>query len=308
MPVALIINAEQVLNMITQGALFFIIASGLAMIFGLMNIINFAHGSFIMVGAYGATEISQRSLNPWLSLPVGFLIGIFVGVLAEFIVIRWLYDRPWDTILATIGLSLITVAAVSVIVGKETQTVRPPLEGEWDLGFARYSSYRIVLLIIAVALFALLWFLTNRTRLGLMARAVIMNETLASTHGINSKAVRRWTFVVGCGLAGFAGAIVTPISPVTPYMGEEFLVPAFLVVMIASSSVAGLAAAALLLGATQSWVGFISDRVLLGSVSIIILTAVILRVMPQGFTTLSAPNGFQLLRRQLSRSKGAGKG
>lgn len=308
MPVAVIINAEQILNMITDGALFFIIASGLAMIFGLMNIINFAHGSFIMVGAYGATEISQRSLNPWLGFPVGLAVGLAVGLVAEFVVIRWLYDRPWDTILATIGLSLITVAAVSVIVGKETQTVRAPLEGEWDLGFTRYSSYRVVLLIVAVCLFAVLWYLTNRTRLGLMVRAVIMNETLAASHGINSQAVRRWTFVVGCGLAGFAGAMITPISPVTPYMGENFLVPAFMVVMVAYSSVGGLAAAALLFGATQSWVTFLTDRVLLGSVSIIILTAVILRVMPQGFTTLSVPNGFQVIRAQLSRGNGSGSG
>ena len=308
MPVAVIINIEQALNMITDGALFFIIASGLAMIFGLMNIINFAHGSFIMVGAYGATEVSQRSIDPWFGLPVGFAFGLAVGLVAEFVVIRWLYDRPWDTILATIGLSLITIAAVSVIVGKETQTVQAPLEGEWDLGFTKYSSYRVVLLIVAVCLFAVLWYLTHRTRLGLMVRAVIMNETLAATHGINSHAVRRWTFVVGCGLAGFAGALVTPISPVTPYMGENFLVPAFMVVMVAYSSVGGLALAALLFGATQSWVTFLTDRVLLGSVSIIVLTAIILRVMPQGFTTLSVPNGFQVLRSQLSRGNRSRRG
>lgn len=308
MPVAVIINIEQALNMITDGALFFIIASGLAMIFGLMNIINFAHGSFIMVGAYGATEVSQRSIDPWFGLPVGFAFGLAIGLVAEFVVIRWLYDRPWDTILATIGLSLITIAAVSVIVGKETQTVQAPLEGEWDLGFTKYSSYRVVLLIVAVCLFAVLWYLTHRTRLGLMVRAVIMNETLAATHGINSHAVRRWTFVVGCGLAGFAGALVTPISPVTPYMGENFLVPAFMVVMVAYSSVGGLALAALLFGATQSWVTFLTDRVLLGSVSIIVLTAIILRVMPQGFTTLSVPNGFQVLRSQLSRGNRSRRG
>lgn len=308
MPVAVIINIEQALNMITDGALFFIIASGLAMIFGLMNIINFAHGSFIMVGAYGATEVSQRSIDPWFGLPVGFAFGLAIGLVAEFVVIRWLYDRPWDTILATIGLSLITIAAVSVIVGKETQTVQAPLEGEWDLGFTKYSSYRVVLLIVAVCLFGVLWYLTHRTRLGLMVRAVIMNETLAATHGINSHAVRRWTFVVGCGLAGFAGALVTPISPVTPYMGENFLVPAFMVVMVAYSSVGGLALAAMLFGATQSWVTFLTDRVLLGSVSIIVLTAIILRVMPQGFTTLSVPNGFQVLRAHLSRGNRSRRG
>jgi branched-chain amino acid transport system permease protein len=307
MDLAVVINAEQALNMVTDGALFFILASGLAVIFGLMNIINFAHGSFIMVGAYAATEITQQGIDPWWGIPVAFAVGLAIGIVVELTVIRWLYGRPWDTILATIGLSLLPIAVVSIAFGKETQNVAPPLSGQWDLGFAKYSSYRMFLLIFAICLFAVLWFLTHRTRLGLIARAVVMNETLASTHGVNSRAVQRWTFVLGCGLAGLAGALVTPIAPVTPYMGENFLVQSFMVVMVAYSSVGGLALAALLLGSLQSWVTFVTDRVLLGSLSIIVLTALILRVLPQGFTTLSLPNGFQVLRLAFERRGAKGR-
>jgi urea transport system permease protein len=296
MLLANLINTQEVLNMITDGALFFILASGLAMIFGLMNIINFAHGSFIMVGAYGATQITQGGLSPWVGILVGLGVGLGIGIVVETLMIRWLYDRPWDTILATIGLSLVPIAVVSIAFGREIQPTEDPLPGRWDLGFAEYSSYRIFLLVFAVCLFALLWFLTHHTRLGLMARAVIMNETLASTHGINSRGVRRWTFVLGCGLAGVAGALVTPIAPVTPYMGENFLVQSFMVVMVAYSSVGGLALAAMLFGALQNWIAFVTERVLFGQISIIVATAIILLIWPQGFTRLSVPNGFQRLR------------
>ncbi len=290
------INSQEALNMVTDGALFFIYAAGLAMIFGLMNIINFAHGSFIMAGAYAVTRATQAGISPWVALVVALAVGLGIGLATELLMIRWLYHRPWDTILATIGLSLIPIACVQIIFGKEIQPAKDPLPGTWDLGFATYSSYRIFLFIFAFGLFVVLWFLTHHTRLGLMARAVIMNETLASTHGINSHAVRRWTFVLGCGLAGVAGGLVAPIAPVTPYMGEQFLVQSFMVVMVAYSSVGGLALAAMLFGALQNWIGFISERVLFGQISIIVLTALILLVMPQGFTTLSVPNGIQRLR------------
>ncbi|HZQ03081.1 MAG TPA: hypothetical protein VFA88_03585 [Gaiellaceae bacterium] len=297
---AVVINADQALNMLSQGALLFILASGLAVIFGLMNIINFAHGSLIMVGAYAGAEVAAHHLSSWLAIPIGFAVGVALGFVVEVVLIRRLYGRPWDTILATIGLGLILIAVVSIVFGRENKYVGTPLSGEWNLGFDRYSSYRLFLVIFAAALFASLWFVTNKTRLGLVARAVIANETLAATHGIDSRAVRRWTFMVGAGLAGVAGALVAPIGSVQPNMGQDYLVDAFMVVMVAYSSVGGLLLAALLFGAAESWVTFLTTPIV-GSVTIIVLTAITLRVLPQGFSALALPGRDGALRPRSGR-------
>jgi branched-subunit amino acid ABC-type transport system permease component len=153
MLIADVITTQQAMNMVTDGALFFLYAAGLAMIFGLMNIINFAHGSFIMCGAYAVTQVTKAGVSPWVGILVAIAVGLGIGLTTELLMIRWLYNRPWDTILATIGLSLIPIACVQIIFGKEIQPSKDPLSGSWDLGFTEYSSYRIFLLIVAVALF-----------------------------------------------------------------------------------------------------------------------------------------------------------
>lgn len=282
------ITVQQGLNMVSDGAILFLLAIGLAVIFGLMNVINFAHGAMIMIGAYSGAIVSQQELNPWLSLVAGIVVGAVVGLAVELVIVRRLYDRPWDTILATIGLGLVMVAGVSIVIGRESEFVATPVSGSVDLGFATYSAYRTVLFGIAVLLCAALLVMMKHTRIGLIARAVIANESLSSSLGIDTRGVRRWTFMFGFGLAGLAGALVAPLAAVHPNMGDNYLVPAFMAVMVAYASVGGLALASLVFGATASWITFISSP-LVGSVVIIILAATILRFFPNGFQALSLP-------------------
>ena len=286
---ATVLTGQQVLNMLTDAATLFVLASGLGVIFGLMNVINFAQGAFIAIGAYIASLLTQHSVSPWLLIPAGVAIGAGCGLVVELAFIRRLYTRPWDTILATIGLQLVIVAALSLIFGLGNRYVGSPLKGQIDLGFTTYSSYRIFIVGVAVAL-GLLWVATERfTRLGLIARAVMAQETLASTLGIDTRIVRRVTFVIGCGLAGLGGATVAPITAVQPNMGDQYLVSAFLIVLVAGSSVSGLALASLILGGLESWVTFLTSPIV-GNIAIIVLAAAILRLVPGGLQQLTAPS------------------
>jgi branched-chain amino acid transport system permease protein len=290
------IPVEQLMNMVSDGATLFLLAFGLAVIFGLMGIINFAHGALIMVGAYGATAAADLSASPWLALPLGVGFGLGVGLVVELLVIRWLHDRPVDTILATIGIGLVLVAAVSILFGLENSSVGSPLSGHADLGFVRYSTYRLFLIALAAVVFVALWTVMRRTQLGLTARAVIENEELASSYGINARRVRRWTFVVGAGFAGFAGALVAPLAAVNPNMGDDYLVSSFMVVLVASGSVGALLGGALLFGGLASLVSYLTSPIV-GSLTIIVLTAVILRIRPEGLTGLAPVARLRRVRR-----------
>lgn len=285
---AQILSAQQILNMLSDAATLFVLASGLGVIFGLMNVINFAQGAFIAIGAYAASVLTQHAISPWLSIPAGVVLGMACGLVVELAFVRRLYTRPWDTILATIGLQLVIVAALSLIFGLGNKYVEPPVNGEIGVGVTNYSAYRLFIIAIAVVLGAL-WVATERfTRLGLISRAVMASETLASTLGIDTRVVRRATFVLGCGLAGLGGATIAPMTAVQPNMGDQYLVSAFLIVLVAGNSVGGLALASLILGGVESWVTFLTSPIV-GNIAIIVLAAVILRLIPGGLQELTGP-------------------
>jgi branched-subunit amino acid ABC-type transport system permease component len=285
-------NVDQLLNMLFEGSVVFLMAAGLGVIFGLMRVINFAHGAFVMVGAYGALVLTQNGITPWLGIPVGFAVGVLLGVLVELVFMRRLYGRPWDdTIFATLGLSLAVVAGVSLLFGRESQFVSSPLMSVVDLGFVQASAYRYFLLGLALAVFAVLWVITNRTQLGLIARAVVANEQLAATLGVNTKRVRQSTFVIGTALAGLAGAAVAPIGSVQPTMGAQYLVVSFMVVLVAGSSLTSLGVVSFAYGAAQSFVTFLVSPIV-GNITLIVLTVVIMKFRQSSLeegTVLRAP-------------------
>jgi branched-chain amino acid transport system permease protein len=185
---------------------------------------------------------------------------------------------------------------VSILFGLENSSVGSPLSGHADLGFVRYSTYRLFLIALAAVVFVALWAVMRRTQLGLTARAVIENEELASSYGINARRVRRWTFVVGAGFAGFAGALVAPLAAVNPNMGDDYLVSSFMVVLVASGSVGALLGGALLFGGLASLVSYLTSPIV-GSLTIIVLTAVILRIRPEGLTGLAPVARLRRVRR-----------
>jgi len=273
----------QVLDIITTAAIFFAVGAGLLIVFGVMKIINFAHGGFITVGGYSALAVTNLGLNPWLSLLFAFVIGAVCGMIIERLVVRPLYSRPLDAILATWGLGIIIGQVITLAFGREVQFVQSPVTGAVDLLGTSYSQYRLILVLAAIVLALVLAAILNGTRLGLVTRAVIMNESLARGLGINSGLVRFATFSLGAGLASLAGAFITPLSSVDPNMGVPWLVNAFMLVMVSGVSLVSLAIACLVLGGAQVLVSTYGNPVL-GGLTIVLLAALILRVRPQGFS------------------------
>ena len=272
-----------ILDIITTAGILYAVAAGLLIVFGVMKIINFAHGGFLTVGGYSALLVTKLALAPWWALAFSFVIGAICGMIIERLVVRPLYSRPLDAILATWGLGIILGQLITLAFGREVQFVRSPVTGAIDLLGTSYSQYRLLLVAIAVALAVGLGLLLNATRLGLVTRAVIMNEELASGLGINSGLVRFVTFSLGAGLASLAGALITPLSSVDPNMGVPWLVNAFMLVMVSGVSLVSLGIACLVLGGAQVLVSSWGNPIF-GGLTIVVLAALVLRLRPQGFS------------------------
>jgi branched-chain amino acid transport system permease protein len=265
----------------TTAAILFAVAAGLMLILGVMKLINFAHGAFLTIGGYTAYLTTAAEISPWLSAPLALLFGFASGLVIERLIVRPLYDRPLDAILATWGLGIIIIQLITLGFGREVQFAASPMRGTIDLLGLEYSSYRLVVTLIAILLALVLTALLYFTRFGLNARAVIMNEGLARGLGIDSTRVRAVTFGLGAGLSCGAGALITPLLSVDPNMGLPWLVNSFMLVLVSGVSIPSLFVASLILGGAQVAVStYISP--ILGGLTIVVLAAVILRINPRG--------------------------
>jgi branched-chain amino acid transport system permease protein len=197
------------------------------------------------------------------------------------VIVKPLHARPLDAILATWGLGIIIGQVITLAFGRSVQFVESPLSGTVTLFGADYSLYRLALIGMAALVAAGIAGVLNGTRLGLITRAVTMNETLARVLGVNSSRVRLSTFAFGAALACLAGALITPLSSVDPNMGVPWLTNAFMLAMVSGTSLVSLALACALLGGAQVVVSVAVSPVL-GALTIVVLGAVILRIRPQG--------------------------
>jgi branched-chain amino acid transport system permease protein len=270
------------LDAVTTAALLFIISSGLLIVFGVMKIINFAHAAFVTVGGYAALVGARLGL-PWmLILLLAFAAGAACGALTEVTIVRRLYQRPLDAILATWGLGVVIGQIITLIFGREVQFVQAPITGTLELLGVDYSAYRVLMIGAALLLALVFTALLNGTRLGLSTRAVIMNEMLAQGLGVDSARVRLVTFAIGSGLGALSGALITPLSSVDPNMGVPWLVSAFMLVMVSGGSLLTLAVSSLVLGGLQVIVSTFVNPIL-GGLTIAICAAIVLRIRPEGF-------------------------
>ena len=270
-----------VLDIITTAAILFTVATGLMIVLGVMKLINFAHGAFLTLGGYSAYVMTVVGWNPWMSIPFAATVGLFFGLLIEYFIVRPLYSRPLDAILATWGLGIIIGQLITIGFGREVQFVEPPVSGAIEFLDQSYSIYRLIFVGVAAAIGAGLTVLLYSTRFGLNARAVIMNENLARGLGIDSTRVRLATFGLGAALASMAGALITPLISVDPNLGLPWLVNSFMLVLASGVSIPGLAIVSVLLGGAQVLVStYISP--IIGGLTIVVLAAVILRIRPQG--------------------------
>ena len=271
------------LDLLTTAAMLFIVTAGLMMIFGVMKIVNFAHGSLLTLGGYAAFVVTQLKLSPWLSWPLALITGAVVGMAVEYLIVRPLYKRPLDAILATWGLGIVIGQLIVIGFGREVKFADMPLQGTWSIAGVDYSAYRLLLLPVALGVCALLMLLLNGTRFGVKTRAVIMNEDLASGLGIRSGRIRFITFSLGAGLGALAGTLITPLSSLDPGMGLPWLVSAFMLVMVSGHSMISLLLTCLVFGACQVLVSTYANPVL-GGLTIAVLAALTLRVRPKGFS------------------------
>jgi branched-chain amino acid transport system permease protein len=270
------------LDIVTTAAILFTVSAGLLMIFGVMKIINFSHGAFLTVGGYASVVVAQSGLNWWWSVPFSLVVGFILGMAVERFIVRPLYNRPLDAILATWGLGIIVGQLITLGFGRGVQMIASPVSGAVPVLGAQYSAYRLLLVVAAVVVALALGWLLNGTRLGLQTRAVIMNETLARSLGISSGRVRFMTFCTGAGLAAAAGSLITPLSSVDPNMGVAWVVGAFMLVLVSGSSLVSLAMASVVLGGAQVLVSTFVNPVL-GGLTIAVLAALLLRFRPEGF-------------------------
>lgn len=265
-------------------ATLFITSLGLAVIFGMMRVINLAHGEFLMLGAYSAILSAQAGVDIWIAMLVvaPLVVGAF-GVVVERLLIRRLYGRMVDTMLATWGLSLAMVGGATVLFGNSVAGFSAPL-GSIAIGPFRASGYALFLIGAAIALLIATWAVLRMTRAGLIARGTMQNPEMASALGVSTGRVYAVTFAAGAALSGLAGALIAPFSGVLPTMGAAYIAKAFITVITGGAAMlAGTASASALLG-TVNTLGTYATTPVLGEVGMLAIAIVLLRILPQGIT------------------------
>ena len=261
-----------------------IISAGLAVIFGMMKVINLAHGEFMMLGAYATIVANKAGLNLWLAMFLVAPVAVgLIGVVLERLVIRRLYGRMVDTMLATWGLSLLLVGIVTSIAGNTTAGVSAPL-GNFKIGAYSVSGYTLVIIAVAVVLALVIRWVLLRTSWGLIARGTMQKPEMANALGISPTRVYSVTFAVGAALSGLAGALLAPLTGVVPTMGGAFVAKAFITVIGGGPAIlAGLVSASGLFGAINQLATFVTTPVF-GEVALLFAAIVMLRLLPQGIT------------------------
>jgi branched-chain amino acid transport system permease protein len=275
----------QLLNGLQYGLLLFLVASGLTLIFGIMGIINLAHGSFYMIGAYMAFSLSSLTGSLLVAIIVGIVLSVALGIFLEWALFSRLYKRDHlEQVLLTYGLILVFEELRSIIVGNDVHGVPVPALFNWSLPLTdtlSYPVYRLVMSAVCIVIAALLWLLIARTRYGMMVRAGSSNREMTQSLGVNINLVYRLVFALGVALAAFAGMLAAPVSSVYPGMGTQVLIICFVVVVIGGiGSVWGALAAALLIGLADTF-----GKVLLpqaAGVVVYLLMAGILLWRPEG--------------------------
>lgn len=269
---------------LSLASIWLVAALGLTIIYGTMGVINMAHGEFIMLGAF-STYVLQTHLGiPFiLCIPLSFVVvGVF-GWVIERVLIRSLYNRPLDTLLATWGLSLVLIQVVRLIFGTAPLYVAVPswLDFQIDFEFLHLSGLRLFIMVVSILLVAVTWYVLYRTTWGIRVRAVMQDKEMAASFGINTDRIYSLTFAFGAGLAGAAGAMFGALKTLFPDMGSGYIVEAFLVVVVGGIQLAGSVLSALILGQLNSVFSYFTNDTFARFV-LFSLIVIFLRFRPQG--------------------------
>jgi branched-chain amino acid transport system permease protein len=257
---------------------------GLAIIFGMMGVINFAHGEFLMMGGYAFILSVGAGVNLWLAmLVVAPLTVAAIGVVVERLIIRHLYGRVVETMLATWGLSLFLTGLAATVLGYHQKGVAAPF-GTFQIGAYREGGYTFFVIGMAVVILALVYVGLKYTRFGLIARGTMQSAGTAAGLGVDINRTYAVTFGIGAALSGLAGAILAPIAGVLPDIGATYVVKAFITVIGGGAvALAGTSSASALFGTVSQAVTFIS-RPVVGEVALLVVAILLLRLLPSGIT------------------------
>ena len=271
-----------VLNALTLISILLIVSMGLAIIFGLMNVINLAHGEFITIGAFTLVAVQAAGGSFWLALVLAPVVGYCIGLILEKLLISRVYQNPLHAILVTWGLSLIIQQVLVLTFGAAPQRVVGPFAGAIAIEGSNYPSYRLFLIGFALATFAATVVLFKKTRFGLELRASIQSTEMAAVMGVNSEKINARAFALGAALAALAGVLLAPLTAVTAYMGINYLARSFFVVLVGGAgSVAGVAAGSGIIGGLETALSY-QIPTTVAQALVLILAIVILRFRPNG--------------------------
>ncbi|MEY3998822.1 MAG: hypothetical protein RLY60_1634 [Pseudomonadota bacterium] len=276
--------AVVLLEIIYMIAFLALTSAGLAVVFGMMRVINLAHGEFVMIGGYTTIACAKADINIYFAMLVvsPLVVGI-LGLLVERLVVRQLYGRMIDTMLATWGLSLLMVGIVTFIFGNTAVSVPAPIPG-YELGEFQMGGYNLFIIGIATLLMICMWLVMRFTRLGLVARGAMQSADVASSLGYDPKRVYMWTFTVGAALSGLAGGVLAPLTGLLPSSGGAYIAKAFITVITGGAAViTGTLSSSVIFGTINQIVSFGSTPVI-GEIAMLAFAVVLLRLMPQGIT------------------------
>jgi len=277
--------AVVVLEILYMIAFLALTSAGLAIVFGMMRVINLAHGEFVMLGGYTTLACQRAGIDIWFAMLViaPLVVGV-VGLIVERLVIRFLYGRMIDTMLATWGLSLLLIGVVTLIFGSSAVGVPAPIPG-YQLGGYQMGGYNLFIIAVAVVVYVAMWLVLRFTRMGLIARGAMQSADVASSLGYNPRTVYMVTFTIGAALSGLAGGVLAPLTGLLPASGGAYIAKAFIAVITggAGAVIAGTLSSSVLFGTINQIVSFAYTPVI-GELAMLALAIVLLRLMPQGIS------------------------
>ncbi len=278
------LTAILLIQIVAAIATIILFSAGLAIVFGMMRVINLAHGEFLMLGGYAAIKSHEAGINDWIGMLVvaPIVVGL-VGIVVERVLISRLYGRLIETLLATWGLSLFLTGLVTTIYGNTTSGMPTPL-GTLTIGAYGLGAYNLVLIVVAALLLAAIYLVLRLTSWGIVARGTMQNPDMVAALGYNTRHVYAATFAVGAAVAGLAGGLLAPLTGVIPTMGSAFVAKAFITVISGGEAIImGTGSASAIFGSINQLVSYWSTPVI-GEAALLLAAIVLLRVLPQGIS------------------------
>jgi urea ABC transporter permease protein UrtB len=270
------------MNLVYAIATLALIALGLAIVFGLLGVMNMAHGEFVMLGAYCVYVVQVAQLPFLAAIPLALVVCGVSGAIVEWSIVRHLYRRPFDTLLATWGLSILMRKLVEAIFGRDFKSVDQVLPGTVDILGTSYPAYRLLLLLVIAVFFGLLLVWYRRSNTGARIKAMVSNPPLAAAVGIDTARLARLAFVFGVSTAGLAGVALAPLVRIEPYMGIDYLLSSFFILVVGGlGSLEGLLIGSSVIGGSDALVSTLFSKTS-GYMAVLAISILFLWLRPDG--------------------------